>query len=113
MQITHTRSDNISIVSINGNLLSADDSTKRQTVVKQQLSNGIKRFILDLKDVQFLNSLGLGSILSAYTSIKKEGGELVLANIDLKVMQILTITQSNKIFTICSNLENAKKRLSD
>lgn len=81
--------------------------------VSYLLSKGIKKIVLDLKLVAWMNSMGVGSVIRCYTSVRKQDGELYLACITEKTNHILKITHLLNIFKIYDTVEEAIKSLNN
>jgi anti-anti-sigma factor len=65
-----------------------------------------KRFVIDLKGVERMTSVGLGALVSAYTSTKKTDGKVVLASVT-NIENLLNITQLVRVFEICDSRAEA------
>lgn len=91
---------------------SVDASVAAEFKKKMQeiINSGISLIVLDMRDVSFIDSTGLGSIISAYKTKDKEQ-TLVLCNIAEGVQDIFKITKLDKFFTIFSSKESAFKAL--
>src|ERR1043166_6079297 len=66
-----------------------------------------KKLVLDLGEVSYMDSAGVGELVSVYTSVKNRGGELKLANLTKKIKDLLTITQLMTIFDTYENVGDA------
>ena len=80
---------------------------------KVSVKRDIKKIVIDLKGVKWMNSLGIGSIMRSHTTIKNAGGELVLARLSDKVNSVLILTQLIKIFKTFNNIEDALKSFAE
>jgi anti-sigma B factor antagonist len=68
--------------------------------VKDLTAQGHKRILLNLGDVSYIDSSGVGELVSAFTTIRTAGGELKLLNLTQKVHDLLQITKLHKVFDI-------------
>ncbi len=68
--------------------------------IRDLLNKGEKHILLNLGDVSYLDSSGLGELVSAYTSVKNAGGELKLLNLTKKVHDLLQITKLYTVFDV-------------
>lgn len=66
-------------------------------VVRALLDGGSRRFALDLVDVPYIDSVGLGAIVQAYTSARRRGGDLKLLRVNSRIGRLLAIT---RLFTV-------------
>jgi stage II sporulation protein AA (anti-sigma F factor antagonist) len=80
--------------------------------VKSQLEMGKRNFLFNLKDVNYLGSLGLGLLLGSFISISKLGGKLKLTNLIPKIRLMLEVTGLIKVFKIVDDEETAIKEFS-
>ncbi len=75
--------------------------------VKDALRDGARNLVLDLRGVNYVDSSGIGELVSAYTVTRNSGGELVLAGLQKKVRDLLSITRLIKVFQIFETAEEA------
>ena len=74
-------------------------ATLRDTV-HDLLFKGLKRILLNLGDVNYIDSSGIGELVSAFTAAKKQGGELKLLNLTKRVHDLLQITKLYTVFDV-------------
>lgn len=79
--------------------------------VNTQLENGNKKIIFNLEGMSYMNSLGLNSLIKSFTSIRNEGGDMVIVNISKKINQVLILTKLNSVLNIATSLKNAIEHL--
>lgn len=91
-----------------GSFLGGTDSTIFAEKIREYLEGGTNKVILDLEKLDYMNSIGLGSLIAAYQMIGRTNGQLVLANIREKVALLLQLTQADKILLIAQSVEEAK-----
>jgi anti-sigma B factor antagonist len=68
--------------------------------IKDLLSKGQKKILLNLGDVSYIDSSGIGELVSAFTSVRNQGGELKLLNLTKKVHDLLQITKLYTVFDV-------------
>ena len=110
MKITERTQDGVVIFELEGKIMGGDPSTVLRGKVTEALDAGHKKIVLDLAGVDWMNSIGLGLLVSVLNSVKNAGGELRLANID-KIEKILMITKLVTIFEISDTVEHAVEAL--
>jgi anti-sigma B factor antagonist len=99
------------VLALKGSLL-ADVQTKEILQSASDLiQNGEANFVVDLKDLKFINSSGLGMLLTLLTKARKSGGEVVLANIPEQVSNLLLITKLTNIFKTGESVDEAITQL--
>jgi len=106
MEITTEKSDNVAIATLVGDHLDASnaDEFKRDMA---PLLEANPRLILDLSDVRFLDSAGLGALLSALRKLSADGGDLKLIGVSQPVRSVFQITRMHRIFDIFNTKEEA------
>lgn len=94
---------NVTIVDISGRIVLGEESAALRNLVCDLLSSGHNRLLLNLADVNYIDSSGLGNLVSSYASARRQGGELKLLNLTDKVEGLLQVT---KLFTVFDILDN-------
>ena len=74
--------------------------------VADWIARGHNRIVLDLADVEFIDSSGLGALISSLRSVG-QGGDLVLCNISTQVMNLFCLTRTNRVFKIFNSREKS------
>jgi anti-sigma B factor antagonist len=107
---TSTRQiDGVTIVDINGRIVLGEESAALRDLVGDLLSKGQKQILFNLGDVNYIDSAGLGYLVSAFSSVRKQGGELKLLNLTSKVHDVLQITRLYTVFDVLDNEAAAVK----
>jgi anti-sigma B factor antagonist len=89
----------ISVVELPAKVLGGSSALAFSDFVNSLKTGGFKFLVLDLRNVQLMNSSGLGMIVSAYTTLKKDSIELILINVPKKIQNLLAITHLDNIFS--------------
>jgi anti-sigma B factor antagonist len=87
----------IVILDLSGKIMGGEETTMFHGKIHEYIGLNKKKFVVDLAKVDWMNSVGLGMLISALTTVKNAGGRLVLANIT-KIESILTITRLITVF---------------
>src|SRR5207253_118402 len=90
----------VTIVDISGRIVLGEESAALRDLVCDLLSKGHKKILFNLGDVNYIDSSGLGHLVSAFTSARKQEGELKLLNLTNKVHHVLQITRLYTVFDI-------------
>ncbi|PYV59425.1 MAG: anti-sigma factor antagonist, partial [Acidobacteria bacterium] len=91
---TSTRQVNgITIVDCSGRITLGEGSVVLKDAIRDLLSKGQKRILLNLGDVNYIDSSGIGELVSAFTTVRNQGGDLKLLNLTKKVHDLLQITK--------------------
>jgi anti-sigma B factor antagonist len=97
----HTRDvGRIVVVEAVGRLTLTDGQTKLRDLIHVFIGNGAKKFILNLERLEFVDSYGIGELARAYSIVRQAGGEMKLANVNWKILEILDISRLTTIFGI-------------
>jgi len=107
MQIKEKIETGVAVLTFKGDLLGEPDTTKVREKIHSLVNDDIKHVIIDLGGVNYLNSSGIGSLISAMTTMRNAGGDLRLARIGNKVQNIFVITQLVKVFDTYETVERA------
>jgi anti-sigma B factor antagonist len=90
----------VTVVDISGRIVLGAESAALRDLVRDLLSEGHRKILFNLRDVHYIDSSGLGHLISAFTSVRKQGGELKLLNLTNKVHDVLQITRLYTVFDI-------------
>jgi anti-sigma B factor antagonist len=90
----------VTIVDIRGRIVLGEESAALRDLVRDLLSKGHKKILFNLGDVNYIDSSGLGHLVSAFTSVRKQDGELKLLNLTNKVHDLMQITRLYTVFEI-------------
>jgi len=90
----------VTVVDMNGRITLGEGSVILREAVKDLLAKGQKKILLNLGDVTYIDSSGIGELVSAFTSVRNQGGELKLLNLTKKVHDLLQITKLYTVFDI-------------
>jgi anti-sigma B factor antagonist len=88
------------IVDISGRIVLGEESAALRNLVRDLLSKGYRKILFNLRDVSYIDSSGLGHLVSAFTSVQKEKGELKLLSLTKNVHDVMQITRLYTIFDI-------------
>ena len=101
--------DGVNIVDCSGRITLGEGSIVLRDIVKDLLSKGQKKILLNLGDVNYIDSSGIGELVSAYTTVRNQGGELKLLNLTKKVHDLLQITKLYTVFDVKDDEASAVK----
>jgi len=110
MNFTITTEGENSIIALKGSLLAEVQSKDILQGVTELIQKGKVNFIIDLTELKFINSSGLGMLLTCLTKARKAGGDVILANVPEQVHNLLNITKLTAIFTTAESVEEAKSK---
>ena len=99
----------ISILEIKGKLMGGPETTEIHKRVKDLAENGVKKIVIDLGKVSWMNSTGLGALMSSLTTIRNADGDLKIARATDKVKSLFMVTKLITIFDSYDSVDDALK----
>jgi anti-sigma B factor antagonist len=104
----HTRTvGDVHIVDISGKIVLGDATKTIRQTISDLLVNGGHKIVLNLKDVNYVDSSGIGELVRTYTSVTREGKQLKLLNLTKKIRDLLVITKLLTVFQVYENEQAA------
>jgi anti-sigma B factor antagonist len=99
----------VTVVDISGRIELGGESAALRDSIRDLLTAGHKQILLNLANVHYMDSTGLGTLVSAFTSVRKQAGELKLVNLTDKVTDLMQITKLYTVFDIANDEAAAVK----
>ncbi len=100
MKATLRQVDNVTVVDMSGRITLGEGCTQLRELVRDQLGKGNKHLLLNLADVTYIDSSGIGELVSGFTTVSNQGGKLKLLNLTKKVHDLLQITKLYTVFDV-------------
>lgn len=100
IKVNCRRIDNVTVVDLGGRITLGDGSTTLRDTVRSLLTKNEKWILLNLGDVSYIDSSGLGELVSGFTQVRKAGGDLKLLHLTRKVRDLLQITKLYTVFDV-------------
>jgi len=94
------RTGAVSIVDLSGQIKLGEGTSVLRDTVKDLLGKGHKKILLNLGDVNYIDSTGIGELVSAYASVRNQGGEMKLLRVTKKVRDVLQIMRLYTVFHV-------------
>ena len=107
MRIQQRMVGDVAIIDLTGRLMLREGDELLRDKVKSLIQQGQKRFVLNLADVPYMDSAGLGEVVCTYTTALKQGGDLKLLRPTKRVKDLLTITKLLTILGVFESEEDA------
>ena len=98
----------VSVLDLSGKIVLGEGDGQIRDRIKDLLADGQKRILLNLGDVNYIDSAGLGALISSYTTTKRQGGQLKLVNLTKRIQDLLAIT---KLITVFETYDNEAQAL--
>jgi anti-sigma B factor antagonist len=101
------------VITLKGNVMGGPDGAKLHDTLHDLKESGKTNVVCDLSKVKFMNSSGLGMLISAMTTLRNAGGDLRLANVADRIQSLLVITKLITVFKHFESVEDAAKSYED
>jgi anti-sigma B factor antagonist len=88
----------VSILDLSGKIVLGEGDVQVKERIKDLLGDGQHRILLNLADVNYIDSAGLGTLIGSYTTVKRDGGSLKLVNLGKRIKDLLAITKLITVF---------------
>jgi anti-sigma B factor antagonist len=98
---------NILILRVSGDLIGEDTGTRLIDAVSDALSHKVPACIIDISELRYINSSGIGVLITILTKFRNKGGDVYLMKPSESVRKLLVITKLNAIFTVVQSEEEA------
>ncbi len=112
MKIKERKRDGIAILEMSGKLMGGPDADAFAEILKTQIHEGVKNVIVNLEKVKWVNSTGLGILISGYSTLKKNGGELKLLKVSSRIQNIFMVSKLYTVFESFDDEDEALKSFS-
>lgn len=107
MKFSVKEENGVTVLSPRGKIMGGPDSTELHEKLRELIKGNSKKVIIDLSDVDWMNSTGLGILISGLTTMRNAGGELKLARVTEKIQSLLVITKLVTVFETHDSVEEA------
>jgi anti-sigma B factor antagonist len=103
MRATYRDAGDVTVVDIGGRITLGEGSALLRSTIKDLLAEGRKKIVLNLGDVNYIDSSGIGELVTGFTTVKKAGGDLKLLHLTKKVHDLLQLTKLFTVFEVFSD----------
>jgi anti-sigma B factor antagonist len=107
LNVSERQAGDVTILDLSGKITIGEGSVALRSAVRRLLEEGKKKILLNLAGVGYIDSSGIGELVSSYTAIEKEQGQLKLLNLTQKIQDLLTITKLLTVFDVFESEEEA------
>jgi len=108
MDIKERVVNGVSVLDLSGKIVLGEGDGQVRDRIKDLLADGQKKILLNLGEVNYIDSAGLGALISSYTTVKRQGGNLKLENLTRRIQDLLAIT---KLITVFETYDNETEAL--
>ena len=109
LDIKQKDTDGVTVLVLSGRVVLGEESNQLRTKLKDLLGQGKTRLVLDLAEVKYIDSAGLGTLVAGYTSAQNQGAGIKLANLTKKFDEQLHITKLVTVFDVYESVADAVK----
>ncbi len=109
LEIQESTQDAVTVLKLSGRITLGAESNKLRTRIKDVLGRGNAQVVLDLSDVSYIDSAGLGTLVAGFTTARNQGGSVKLAHLTKKFREQLNITKLVTIFDVYESVGEAVK----
>ncbi len=103
LNISERQAGDVTILDMNGKVTIGEGSVALRSAIRRLLGEGKKKILLNLGSVNYVDSSGIGELVSSFTAVNKEGGQLKLLNLTQKIQDLLAITKLLTVFDVFEN----------
>lgn len=107
MKIKEKMEGDIAVLTVSGNMMGGPETAALHDKVKSLIADGLRKVVIDIKGVKWMNSSGLGALMACMSSLQSADGKLKLASVTDKVKSILIITKLIDIFETYESADRA------
>ena len=113
MNYTSEIKENILIINLIGDLIGEDNGFTLLELVNDTLSDQVTMCIINISELRYINSSGIGVLITVLTKFRNKGGEVFLVKPSESVKKLLIITKLNAIFNVAENIDDAIQQLKE
>ncbi len=107
LEIRRREKEGVVILDLIGPLTVGEPASRLREVLHDLLAQGRKNVLLNLREVDYIDSTGLGAMVVCYTTLRKAGGALKLLNLNRRNIELLVLTKLSTVFEIFSDEQDA------
>jgi anti-sigma B factor antagonist len=100
LNISERQAGDVTILDLDGKVTIGEGSVALRTTIRRLLGEGKKNILLNLGGVGYVDSSGIGELVSSFTAVQKEGGSLKMLNLTQKIQDLLAITKLLTVFDV-------------
>lgn len=107
MKIETRTVGDVKILDCSGRITLGEGTMVVRNTVRDLLNNDEKKIVLNLAEVNYIDSSGIGELVSTYTTVTGKGGQLILLNLTKKIQELLAITKLLTVFRVYDDEQSA------
>jgi len=100
VRMTNSEIDGVSVVTLDGRIVLGEESTSFREKLKSLIAEGKKKIVLNMANIKYIDSAGLGTLVAAHLSAKNQGASVRLSNLGSKFHEVMQITRLLTVFDV-------------
>ena len=100
LNISERQAGDVTVLDLSGKITIGEGSVSLRSAIKRLIEEGKKKILLNLAQVGYVDSSGIGELVSSYTTIGRENGQLKIVNLTQKIQDLLAITKLLTVFDV-------------
>jgi anti-sigma B factor antagonist len=100
VEIQERQAGDVTILDLDGKVTIGEGSTALRSAIRRLAEEGKKKILLNLQNVNYMDSTGLGELIASYTTVSRDGGQLKLLQLSGKIQDLLVITKLLTVFDV-------------
>ena len=101
LKMTNREVNGVSVVALDGRIVLGEESNALREKLKSLIAEGKKQIVLNMDNIKYIDSAGLGILVAAHCSAKTQGASLCLCHLGSKFQEVLQITKLLTVFEVC------------
>jgi len=100
VRMTSSEVDGVSVVTLDGRIVLGEESNSFREKLKSLVAEGKKKIVLNMSEIKYIDSAGLGALVAAHLSAKNQGASVRLSNLGTKFHEVMQITKLLTVFEV-------------
>jgi anti-sigma B factor antagonist len=101
LKMTNREVNGVSVMALDGRIVLGEESNALREKLKSLIAEGKKKIVLNMDNIKYIDSSGLGALVAAHCSAKTQGASLRLCHLGSKFQEVLQITKLLTVFDVC------------
>ena len=101
LKVTNREVDGVAVVALDGRIVLGEESVALREKLKSLIAEGKKKIVLNMDNIKYIDSSGLGALVAAHCSAKTQGASLRLCHLGSKFQEVMQITRLLTVFEVC------------
>ena len=101
LKMTNREVEGVSVVALDGRIVLGEESNALREKLKSLIAEGKKKIVLNMDNIKYIDSSGLGALVAAHCSAKTQGASLRLCHLGSKFQEVMQITKLLTVFEVC------------